>query len=140
MVVYLTSTNKDKLAASQQILHTFNPVNGIIECVLSESGIEGGQPYGLDETKQACINRTHQFISNEDFISIENGFVRQSDELWYDIAFVYVRIEGKYYSGWSEKRWFPKTLYNDTSALINYFETNSISRFKQLHNCVLKLR
>jgi non-canonical (house-cleaning) NTP pyrophosphatase len=53
MTLYLTSTNKDKLNSSKKLLDKFNITN--IICVKSESGIEDGQPYGLDETKDGCI-------------------------------------------------------------------------------------
>ena len=134
MTLYLTSTNPDKINASTQLLTLFNLTR--IESVKSESGIEGGQPYGLYETKMGCINRTKQFTNNENFISIENGFVKQYDTNWYDIAYIYIRINNIYYSGWSDKRTFPKKLYNDTTKLINHFETYSISRFEQLNNGV----
>ena len=139
MTLYLTSNNKDKFDASKQLLDKFNINN--ITCIESESGIDGGQPYGLDETKKGCINRTTQFDENENenFISIENGMVRESDTLWYDIAYIYIRIANKYYSGWSIKRWFPKELYNNTPKLIAHFETNSISRFRQIADCILEI-
>jgi len=134
MTLYLTSKNKDKYNASRVLLNKF----GITEIISieSDSGIEGGQPYGLEETMEGCINRTKQFRNNENFISIENGFVRDTNEEWYDIAYVYIRINDIYYSGWSEKRRFPKHIYNKTEELICYFEKNSISRFKQLYNLV----
>lgn len=130
MTLYLTSNNKDKLCASKQLLNNFNLSE--ITCVESDSGIDGGQPYGLDETKQGCINRTLQFKNNENFVSIENGFVKYSNCMWYDIAFIYIRINNIYYSGWTQKRWFPKELYNQTPKLIQYLEDNSMSRSKQL--------
>ena len=134
MTLYLTSKNKDKYNASRVLLNKF----GITEIISieSDSGIEGGQPYGLEETMEGCINRTKQFTNNENFISIENGFVRDTEEEWYDIAYVYIRINDIYYSGWSEKRRFPKHLYNKTEELIRYFEKNSIPRFKQLYSVV----
>jgi len=135
--LYLTSTNKDKVGASNLVLLPFKLTT--IECVQSESEIIGGQPYGLHETKLGCINRTKQFINNENFISIENGFVKQNDTSWYDIAYIYIRINNIYYSGWSEERSFPKELYNNTEKLITHFETHSISRSKQLNNAILKI-
>lgn len=90
MTLYLTSKNKDKLEASKYLLNKFNFTN--IECVESEYGIEGGQPYGLNETKLGCINRTKQFKNNENFISIENGFVKYNKSIWYDIAYIYIYI------------------------------------------------
>lgn len=137
MSIYLTSTNKDKLEASKEIMNHFNITD--IKCIESESSIEGGQPYGLEETKQGCINRTYQFKNSTNFISIENGFVKETKDMWYDIAFIYIRIDNINYSGWSEKRWFPKEIYNDTNKLISYFEKNSTTRYKQLHDCILKL-
>ena len=112
MTLHLTSTNKDKFNSSKILLDKFNITN--IICVKSESGIEGGQPYGLNETEEGCINRTRQFYKNENFISIENGFVKENETMWYDIAYIYIRIDNKYYKGWSEKRWFPKEIYNNT--------------------------
>lgn len=137
MTLYLTSTNNDKLEASKFLLNKFNITN--IECIESKSGIEGGQPYGLYETKKGCINRTLNFNNNENFISIENGFIRYDNTNWYDIAFIYIRINNMYYSGWTEKRWFPKEYYNDTNKLIKHFEKKSITRFKQLHDCICKI-
>ena len=137
MTLYLTSTNKDKLEATKQLLNKFNITN--IECINSESGIEGGQPYGLNETKMGCINRTLQFNKNDNFISIENGFVKYNNNIWYDIAYIYIKINNIYYSGWSEKRWFPKEYYNDTNKLITYFEAKSITRYKQLYDCISKI-
>ena len=134
MDLYITSTNKDKNEAVIQVLPTFKIIQ-----VVSESGIIGGQPYGLEETKQGCINRTTQFINDENFISIENGFVKHNDVTWYDIAYIYVRINNNYYSAWSKKRWFPKELYNDTPKLITHFKNANDTRFNQLHECLFKL-
>lgn len=135
--IYLTSTNHDKHNASK-LLIKYNLVTHII-CVESDSGIVGGQPYGLPEIKQGCINRTKQFKNNENFISIENGFVKDTDELWYDVAFIYLRINNNIYCEWTYKRYFPKELYNDTQKLIKYFEDRSLSRYKQLCNGILSL-
>ena len=129
--LYLTSTNKDKVKVATQLSPTFNIIQ-----VTSDSGIEGGQPYGLEETKQGCINRTNQFKNDENFISIENGFVKHDNTNWYDIAYIYLRINNNYYSAWSNKRWFPKELYNDTTKLIEYFKE---TRFNQLNDCLFKL-
>jgi hypothetical protein len=85
------------------------------------------------------VYRTLQFNKNKNFISIENGFVKENETMWYDIAYIYIRIDNKYYSGWSDKRWFPKELYNNTPKLIEYFEKNSISRFRQLCDCILNI-
>ena len=137
MTLYLTSTNPDKLKVAKNLLQQFSFNN--IECVKSDSGIEGGQPYGLEETKTGCINRTNQFTNNENFISIENGFVKKNNKIWYDIAYIYIRINNIYYSRWSKKRLFPKELYNDIKNLINYFEKKSITRFKQLNDCILDI-
>lgn len=138
MTVYLTSTNIDKFESSKSLINKFNIKH--IECITSDSGILGGQPYGLEETKKGCINRTIQFKNNENFISIENGFVRENETMWYDIAYIYIRINNIYYDIWSEKRWFPKELYNKTPEMIRYFEENSLSRFKQLNDCILKIK
>ena len=132
--LFLTSKNKVKQQAANQILNKLK-FSGI-ECVESESGVEGGQPYGLIETKEGCINRTEQFKNGEDFISIENGFVKESDDEWYDIAYIYIRINDIIYDGWSEKRYFPSILFNDIEKLIKHFEENSITRTKQLDDSV----
>ena len=131
MSLYLTSVNKVKLQAAKLL-------NEDIVCIESDSGIEGGQPYGLEETRQGCINRT-QGLEDRNYISIENGFVKETDKLWYDIAFIHAKIDGKIYNSWSEKRYFPKELYNKTEELIRYFEKNSITRLEQLSNCVISL-
>jgi hypothetical protein len=34
----------------------------------------------LEETRQGCINRTKQFKNGQSFISIENGFVRETEK------------------------------------------------------------
>ena len=136
--IYLTSTNTVKYdVASMLITQNTKQLNiDAITCVESESGIEGGQPYGLEETKQGCINRTKQFKNDESFISIENGFVKQSKDIWYDIAFIYIRLNNTIYSGWSTKRYFPRNLYNNTVELVNYFEKYSMTRHKQLGDCL----
>jgi|APSaa5957512535_1039671.scaffolds.fasta_scaffold298274_1 non-canonical (house-cleaning) NTP pyrophosphatase len=137
MTLYLTSTNSDKINATNTLLTKFTFDH--VKYVESNSNIEGGQPYGLDETKQGCINRTKQFVNHENFISIENGFVKYSNEQWYDIAFIYIRINNKIYSAWSEKRFFPKEIYNNTKKLIEHFEKKTISRYEQLNNCILSI-
>ena len=137
MIIYLTSLNKDKIPCCNNIKKIFKNVE--IKCIESNSRIKGGQPYSLKETKQACINRTYQFKNNDNFISIENGFVRFNNNLWYDIAFIYIRINNKYYENWSTKRYFPPLIYNDLDKLINYFNKNSISREKQLDDCMKEL-
>lgn len=134
MDIYLTSSNKDKLNASKNILTDSN-----IICIDSDSEIVGGQPYGLEETKLGCENRTKQFSNNENFISIENGFVKETQNIWYDIAYIYIRINGKIYNGWTEKRYFPKNLFNNTPKLIEYFEGHSLTRFNQLNNGIKKI-
>ena len=133
--LFLTSKNEVKKMAANQLLNAFK----CIECVDSESGVSGGQPYGLLETKEGCIFRTSQFKKNEDFISIENGFVKECDSEWYDIAYIYIRLNGIIYDGWSEKRYFPRKLYNDIVKLIQHFEKNSITRTKQLEDCVARI-
>lgn len=137
MSIYLTSTNSDKINAVNTLLikYSFDK----ILYIKSDSCIKGGQPYGLKETKQGCINRTKRFKNNENFISIENGFVKYNDIDWYDIAYIYVHINGKKYEKWSEKRFFPKELHNNTEKLIEYFEINSVSRYEQLNNCILSI-
>lgn len=151
MTLYLTSKNHDKLAASKIVLDKFK-LDEII-CVESDSKIDGGQPYGILETRQGCINRTLQFENQNDnqndninqndnqnqpknFISIENGFVKHNNEYWYDIAYIYIKINNKYYCGLSQKRWFPKEYFNDTEKLIEYFELNNQSRYSQLRDAI----
>ena len=139
--IYLTSKNPVKYdVATMLITQNTKQINikSIIK-VESESGIEGGQPYGLEETKQGCINRAKQFKNGESFISIENGFVKQSKDIWYDIAFIYIRLNNKIYSGWSSKRDFPSNLFDNTSELVKHFEKNSITRHKQLSDCLNKI-
>lgn len=135
--LYLTSTNPDKVKAANTVYSRYSFKK--FEHVESDSGIPGGQPYGIDETKQGCINRTKQFKNGEDFISIENGFVKETDKEWYDIAYIYMRINGKILNGWSEKRYFPKEMYNNTEKLIKYFSSHSISRYDQINNCILAI-
>ena len=134
-IVYLTSTNPVKRKITNLLL-TLNLNITAIKCIESDSGIEGGQPYGISETQQGCINRTKQFKNYENFISIENGFIKESNENWYDIAFIYIRLNNKEYSGWSSKRYFPSNLYNNTEELVKYFEIHSITRYKQLYDCL----
>jgi non-canonical (house-cleaning) NTP pyrophosphatase len=136
--IYLTSLNKDKRNAVSNNLMNKLGIKFIIS-VESDSGIEGGQPYGLEETKKGCMHRTARFEAHEDFISIENGFVKETDTMWYDIAYIYARIDGIYYSSWSPKRWFPSILYKDTKKLIEYFDINSMSRYEQLNIGVANL-
>ena len=138
--IYLTSKNAVKYDVATMLITHPKQINikSIIK-VESESGIEGGQPYGLEETKQGCINRTKQFKNKENFISIENGFVRATEKIWYDIAYIYIRLNNKIYSGWSSKREFPSNLYNNTSELVKHFEKNSITRHKQLSECLNKI-
>ena len=136
--IYLTSKNPVKYDVATMLI-TQNTKQLNIKTIIkveSESGIEGGQPYGLEETKQGCINRTKQFKNKENFISIENGFVRETEKIWYDIAYIYIRLNNKIYSGWSSKREFPSNLYNNTSELVKHFEKNSITRHKQLSDCL----
>ena len=59
--------------------------------------------------------------------------------MWYDIAYIYIRINGVIYEGWTKKRYFPSILYNDIIKLVKHFEDNSITRLKQLEDCMLLL-
>jgi hypothetical protein len=136
--IFLTSLNKDKRDAVNTNLINKYGIKFVIS-IESDSGIDGGQPYGIEEIKKGCIHRTLKFEPHENFISIENGFVKESEKMWYDIAYVYARINGIYYDSWSLKRWFPSILYNDTEKLIEYFEKNSMSRYEQLNNAVANL-
>jgi non-canonical (house-cleaning) NTP pyrophosphatase len=101
--------------------------------------VYSSNPYGLEETNQGCINRTKQFKNGQSFISIENGFVRATEKIWYDIAFIYIRINNTIYSGWSSKREFPSNLFDNTRELVKHFEKNSITRHKQLSDCLNKI-
>lgn len=38
-----------------------------------------------------------------------------------------------------KKRYFPRNLYNDIVKLIKHFEKNSITRTKQLEDCVARI-
>ena len=58
-IIYLTSTNPVKHKITNLLL-TLNLNITVIKCIESDSGIEGGQPYGISETQQGCINRTKQ--------------------------------------------------------------------------------
>ena len=69
MIIYLTSLNKDKISCCNNIKDIFKNVE--IKSIKSDSRIKGGQPYGLKETKQACINRTYKF-KNNDIKIVEN--------------------------------------------------------------------
>lgn len=136
--IYLTSKNSVKCDVVNMLFTKYKQklkINSII-CIESDSEIKGGQPYSINETQQGCINRVKQFKNDENFISIENGFVKESKYIWYDIAFIYIRINNKQYSGWSAKRHFPSDLYNDIAALINYFKYYSITRHTQIYNCL----
>lgn len=134
MTLILTSTNYDKFEASLNLLKNSNMIKMV--CIKGDSKIKGGQPYGLEETKKACLNRISELSENDNYISIENGFVKEDGPNWYDIAFISVKINDKKIEKWSEKRYFPKELYNNTPKLIEYFEQNTITRFEQLSNCV----
>ena len=134
MTLILTSTNYDKFEASLNLLKNSDMIKMV--CIKGDSKIKGGQPYGLEETKKGCLNRILELNENDNYISIENGFVKEDGPNWYDIAFISVKINDKKIEKWSEKRYFPKELYNNTSKLIEYFEQNTITRFEQLSNCV----
>ena len=134
MTLILTSTNYDKFEASLNLLKNSDMIKMV--CIKGDSKIKGGQPYGLEETKKGCLNRILELNENDNYISIENGFVKEDGPNWYDIAFISVKINDKKIEKWSEKRYFPKELYNNTPKLIEYFEQNTITRFEQLSNCV----
>ena len=134
MTLILTSTNYDKFEASLNLLKNSDMIKMV--CIKGDSKIKGGQPYGLEETKKGCLNRILELNENDNYISIENGFVKEDGPNWYDIAFISVKINDKKIEKWSEKRYFPKELYNNTPKLIEYFEKNTITRFEQLSNCV----
>lgn len=141
--LYLTSSNTDKINATKALLNTKlgNHLFTQIESINSDSGIEGGQPYGLDETQQGCLTRIKNVNTKlKNIVSIENGFVKYNSNLWYDIAYIHVKIGDKTYQIWTSKRYFPKELYNKTEELIDYFNKNSITRYEQLNYGILKIK
>lgn len=140
--VYLTSKNIVK----EQVVREFLNNNYQLICVESNSGISGGQPYGYDETLLGCKNRTKQFTPNQNYISIENGFVKSDENIIYDIAVIIININGKNITEWSNKRYFPIELLKHhnidtrTKAIVSYFKKNNETRYKQLKETINKLK
>ena len=75
-------------------------------------------------------------LNNENFISIENGFVKTDGEFWYDIAYIFIKINNEIYAKYSHRRNFPKDIYNNTNQLVKYFEKNNDTRYNQLYYCI----
>lgn len=140
--IYLTSKNVVK----EQVVREFLNNNYQLICVESDSEISGGQPYGYDETLLGCKNRTKQFKTNQNYISIENGFVKLDENTIYDIAVIIININGKNKIEWSNKRYFPikilkfKDIETRTKALVSYFEKNNDTRYKQLKETIDKFK
>ena len=101
--IYLTSKNSVK----EQVVKEFLTSKYNLICVESDSEISGGQPYGYDETLLGCKNRTKQFKGNQNYISIENGFVTSDENTIYDIAIIIININGQNMTALSNKRYFP---------------------------------
>jgi len=140
--IYLTSKNIIK----EQVVREFLNNNYQLICVESNSEISGGQPYGYDETLLGCKNRTKQFKKNENYISIENGFVKLDKNTIYDIAVIIININGKNITEWSNKRYFPieilkfPDINTRTRALVSYFEKNNETRYIQLKETINKFK
>lgn len=100
--IYLTSKNIIKEKVVREFLSNNKNKYNLV-CVESDSEISGGQPYGYDETLLGCKNRTKQFKKNQNYISIENGFVKLDKNKIYDIAVIIININGKNIIEWSEK-------------------------------------
>jgi non-canonical (house-cleaning) NTP pyrophosphatase len=164
--IYLTSKNQVKKKVAEEFLNNLSnldTVNNVknkyknikfnLICVESESEIEGGQPYGCDETLLGCRNRTKQFVKGENYISIENGFVTENDifqndnnQQIYDIAVIIVNLDRNEYIEWSEKRQFPfkltqlECIKERTIALEEHFVKNNDTRYDQLTNTMNKIK
>lgn len=140
--IYLTSKNLVK----EKVVREFLNNNYHLTCVESDSEISGGQPYGYYETLLGCKNRAKQFKGNENYISIENGFVKLDDNTIYDISVIIININGKTITEWSNKRYFPIELLKHpdidtrTKALVSYFEKNNDTRYKQLKDTINKFK
>ena len=140
--IYLTSENLVK----EQVVREFLNNNYHLSCVESNSEIIGGQPYGYDEILLGCKNRAKQFRGNENYISIENGFVKLDENTIYDIAVIIININGKKITEWSNKRYFPieflklPDIDTRTMAIVSYFEKNNETRYKQLKETINKFK
>ena len=139
---YLTSKNRVK----EQVVREFLNNNYHLICVESDSEISGGQPYGYDETLLGCKNRAKQFKANQNYISIENGFVKSDDNTIFDVAVIIININGKNITEWSNKRYVPIELLKlsdidtRTRALESYFKKNNETRYTQLTETINKLK
>ena len=150
MTLYLISNNEVKIEASNQFIKLYNQMinndykNKFIEIkelipTKYHNEIKGDQTYSLEEIKLRCINRIKHIKNNKNFISIENGFVKKNGEFWYDIAYVFIKINNKIYSKFSHKRNFPKDIYNNTNQLVKYFEKKNDTRYNQLYYCLKEI-
>lgn len=164
--IYLTSKNIVKIKVVEEFLaklSSLDEINNVknkyknikfnLICIESESEIEGGQPYGCDETLLGCRNRTKQFKNGENYISIENGFVTENDifqndnnKYMYDIAVIIINLDGIEYIEWSKKRQFPfkltllECIKERTIALEEHFVKNNDTRYTQLINTINKIK
>lgn len=146
MKLYLTSKNKLKSNIANNFIKLYNDnieyynidKKKIKELITIDcnSGIKNDQLYGLKETIYACIDRIDQLNKDDNYISIENGFVKTNGEFWYDIAYIYIKINNEIYTKISHKRYFPKDIYNNTNELVKYFEKRNDTRYKQLLYCI----
>jgi|TARA_B110000967_G_C18763424_1_gene499104 non-canonical (house-cleaning) NTP pyrophosphatase len=140
--IYLTSKNSVK----EQVVKEFLTSKYNLICVESDSEISGGQPYGYDETLLGCKNRTKQFKGNQNYISIENGFVTSDENTIYDIAIIIININGQNMTALSNKRYFPIELLDisdintRTKALEAHFKKNNETRYTQLKDTINKFK
>ena len=143
--IYLTSKNNIKEKVVREFLSNNKNKYNLV-CVESDSEISGGQPYGYDETLLGCKNRTKQFKKNQNYISIENGFVKLDKNKIYDIAVIIININGKNIIEWSEKRYFPINILDipdintRTKALVSYFKQNNNTRYNQLKETINRFK
>ena len=143
--IYLTSKNTIKEKVVREFLSNKKNKYNLV-CVESDSEISGGQPYGYDETLLGCKNRTKQFKKNQNYISIENGFVKLDKNKIYDIAVIIININGKNIIEWSEKRYFPINILDipdintRTKALVSYFKQNNNTRYNQLKETINRFK
>ena len=143
--IYLTSKNIIKEKVVREFLSNNKNKYNLV-CVESDSEISGGQPYGYDETLLGCKNRTKQFKKNQNYISIENGFVKLDKNKIYDIAVIIININGKNIIEWSEKRYFPINILDipdintRTKALVSYFKQNNNTRYNQLKETINRFK
>lgn len=130
----LTSTNVVKRQACKYFLdQLIGQHRYLLHISTTDSGIAGGQPYGYDQTYLGCKHRCRGIRDAPNIISIENGFVDNDEGTeMVDVACIRVKIEGQWYTCWSEERPFPRELAGDTGALVAYFAEQGTSRLEQL--------